>query len=368
MEDRGSRKTVRTRVHFAILHPLSTILAFAFLLTTLAGCDTSESRTATLQSVVLYTSVDEPVATPILKEFEKSTGIRVHVRTDSEATKSVGLAERLIAEKGNPQADVFWGNEIFLTMRLADEGVLTAYDSPAAADVPAQFRDAQKRWTGNALRARVIVAQLHQDDLDGGGFYPPTKLSDLLAPVYKNKIGIARPTAGTTGSHVAALYVKLGDEKADLFFRALKANGLKMLGGNSVVAQEVGKGTLLAGLTDNDDVDAVIAAGGNAQAILPDQDTTTGDTAAFGTLTLPCTVALVAGRPQNDAAKKLADYLISREVEQRLIDAKFAAYSVRDAATVKTMKVDFAEVARVMPRAVQRATAILEGREKGKSG
>src|SRR5690606_28301835 len=105
-----------------------------------------------------YTSVDEPVATPILKDFERRTGIRVDVRTDTEATKSVGLVERLIAEKGNPKADVFWGNEVFLTMRLADEGVLQPYQSPAAADVPRLFKDADHKWAGNALRARVIVA------------------------------------------------------------------------------------------------------------------------------------------------------------------------------------------------------------------
>jgi iron(III) transport system substrate-binding protein len=360
VEDRRSPRRKRRSIRaclFAILYLLSSILVFVPL-----ACSRGDSNTSGAQTVVLYTSVDEPVATPILREFEKSTGIRVDIRTDTEATKSVGLAERLIAEKGNPQADVFWGNELFLTMRLADEGVLAPYDSPTATDVPQQYRDPQRRWTGSALRARVIVASSQWSQKPAKN-YPPTKLSDLLDPDLKGKIAIARPTAGTTGSHVAALYAKLGEEKAELFFRALHANGVKLLGGNSVVAQEVGKGTLLAGLTDNDDVDAVIASGGNAQAILPDQQTVQGDTAAFGTLALPCTVALVAGRPENDAAKKLADYLISRQVEQKLIAARFAAYSVRDTAAIKLMKVDFAEVAKVMPRAVQRATAILEGRE-----
>ncbi len=324
------------------------------VLTLVTGCSREDAKPET--SVVIYTSVDEPVATPILKEFEKRTGIRVDIRTDTEATKSVGLVERLIAEKANPQADVFWGNEIFLTMRLADEGVLQSYDSPATADVPQQFKDPAHQWAGNALRARVIVAS-------GTNADPPKTLADLLDPSLKGQIALARPTAGTTGSHVAALYVKLGDEKADLLFRALRANGVKLLGGNSIVAREVAQGNLLSGLTDNDDVEAANAAGGNAVAILPDQQPASGDTAAFGTLTLPCTVALVNGAPRSTAGKKLVDYLLSPEVEQKLIAAKFAAYSVRDPASVKTMAVDFHEVARVMPKAVQRATAILEGRE-----
>ena len=44
-----------------------------------------------------------------------------------------------------------------------------------------------------------------------------------------------------------------------------------VVGGNSVVAQLVGQGTLLIGLTDNDDVDAAAAEGGKIAMVLPDQ-------------------------------------------------------------------------------------------------
>ncbi len=80
--------------------------------------------------------VDEPIARPIIQEFEKQSGIQVVLVTDAEATKSVGLAERLRAEKGNPQADVFWGNEPFHTINLAEEGLLAPYESHSAKDVP----------------------------------------------------------------------------------------------------------------------------------------------------------------------------------------------------------------------------------------
>ena len=86
----------------------------------LAGCDRSGSS----KEVVLYTSVDEPVAKPILDEFTKQTGIKVILKTDSEASKTAGLVETLRAEKANPQADVFWDNEPFHTINLAEEGVL----------------------------------------------------------------------------------------------------------------------------------------------------------------------------------------------------------------------------------------------------
>src|SRR5688572_14647863 len=125
---------------------------FVFPFSLLIGCSKSESA-----PIVLYTSVDQPVAAAIIRGFEKKTGHRVTLVTDAEATKSVGLAERLRAEKANPQADVFWGNEPFHTINLADEGVLAPYRSPSADDIPSKFKDAQDRWASVGLRARVIV-------------------------------------------------------------------------------------------------------------------------------------------------------------------------------------------------------------------
>ncbi len=317
---------------------LSVFIGGSFLF--VRGCDSKHSG-----EIVLYTSVDQPYAEPIVKEFEKQTGVHVRLVTDSEASKSVGLAERLRAEKSNPQADVWWSNEPFHTINLAEEGLLQAYVSPSAAEVLPMYADPEHRWAGNGLRARVIAGY----DMDDPSYR--LKLEDLLKT--PGNIAMARPTAGTTGGHVAALYVLWGDAKADAFFKELRGKDIKLLGGNGPVADGVARGTFAMGLTDNDDV---ANAQGHIRAFLPDQD-------AFGTLMIPTTVGLVSGSKQPDAAKKLIDYLLSREVEQKLIESNFAGWSVRNSSGVNAMQLDYREVARAMPRAVRRATAILEGRE-----
>src|SRR5688572_25968904 len=108
-----------------------TFFSALVLLIVFAGCNREPSATdpGAGGEVVLYTSVDEPFARPIVAEFEQRTGIKVLLKTDTEATKSVGLAARLEAEKDNPQADVWWGNEVFHTINLAERGVLAAYAS-----------------------------------------------------------------------------------------------------------------------------------------------------------------------------------------------------------------------------------------------
>jgi iron(III) transport system substrate-binding protein len=223
------------------------------------------------------------------------------------------------------------------------------------------FKDPSHLWAGCGQRARVIA--VHSDPAERRvNPLPNYSIEDLARPELKGRVAIADPRAGTTSGHVAALYVLWGDTKAEKFFRALRANEIKVLGGNGDVATEVAKGTVLAGLTDNDDVANAAAERGKIDAALPDQKP-----GQAGTLTIPCTVALVAGAKHPDDAKKLIDYLLSAEVEKRLIDSKFARYSVRPGGgdTIKSMDVDYRAVAKVLARAANSAEAILVGRDGG---
>lgn len=328
--------------------PLLISLALLFIV----GCNRSDQ-----QQVVLYASVDEPIARPLIDEFTKQTGIRVRLVTDTEASKSVGLAERLRAEKDHPQADIWWGNEPFHTINLAEEGLLVPYESPSAKDIAEQFKDQQHRWTGNGLRVRVLV-QTGTLMINSGHRYPDPPELRVTPFALPNHTVMARPTAGTTGGQVAALYALWGEKDADEYFRKLHASGMKLVGGNSVVAEEVSKGTAWLGLTDNDDASSMLAEGGNLKMMLPDQST-------FGTLAIPTTIGLVTGAKNPEPAKKLIDFLLTKQTEQKLIDVKFAMFSARADAKndAKFMAVDYAAVAKIMPQSVRRATAILEGRE-----
>jgi iron(III) transport system substrate-binding protein len=329
---------------------LSIVLSLVFLV----GCNRSNQP-----QIVLYTSVDEPIARPLIDDFTKQTGINVTLVTDTEASKSVGLAERLRAEKDHPQADVWWGNEPFHTINLADEGLLTPYDSPNSKEIADRFKDPQHRWTSNGLRVRVIGEWSGPHSAAPYLLGRVKSVQDLADPGAKNLIAMARPTAGTTGGQVAALYSVWGDEKADAYFRSLHVNGVKLLGGNSVVAEEVSRSRVMWGLTDNDDVESAAEESKRSIVpILPDQD-------GMGTLALPTTVGLVTGTKNAEPAKKLIDFLLTKETEQKLIDVKFAMFSARSDAknNVKFMNVDYVAVAKNMGASVRRATAILEGRE-----
>src|SRR5438876_6327152 len=73
--------------------------------------------------VIVYCAQDQTYAEPIFRDFQRETGIKVRAVYDNEAVKTVGLANRLLAERNHPQCDLFWGNEEMRTRQLAAQNI-----------------------------------------------------------------------------------------------------------------------------------------------------------------------------------------------------------------------------------------------------
>src|SRR5258705_526295 len=89
-----------------------------------------------------YSIWPENWARPMLQEFEKASGIKVNfVRFSS----GEALA-RLIAEKNTPRVDVLFGGPVETFAAGVKEGIFEPYKPPAAASLPARFRQADGQW------------------------------------------------------------------------------------------------------------------------------------------------------------------------------------------------------------------------------
>jgi len=273
----------------------------------LVSCQSQKAQ----KVVVAYVSVDQVYAEPILKSFEQKTGIKVLAVYDVEATKTSGMVNRLIAEKGRPQADVFWNGEFAQTILLKEQGVLAAYQSPAAANIPAQYADSNGFWTAFGGRARVfLVNKRLVEESD----YPKSIFEFLDNSWPADKIAISSPIFGTSATQAAALYALWGAEKARSFYLQLKLRRVRVVDGNSVVKDLVVSGQLMWGLVDSDDACVALQASKDVVAVFPDQD-------SIGTLIFPATVALIRGAPHPDEARALIDFLLNPDVEKKLIQA-----------------------------------------------
>src|SRR5215218_2819658 len=103
-------------------------------LTAAGACRQSDSGNQA-RTVTVYVSTDRVFSEPVLREYERKSGVKVNAVCDTEETKSTGLANRLLAEKSRTQADVFWSNEPVRTLVLKSRGVLAPYQSTAAQGI-----------------------------------------------------------------------------------------------------------------------------------------------------------------------------------------------------------------------------------------
>jgi len=311
------------------------------------------------REVVIYTSVDQIFSEPILDEFEETTGIIVKAVYDVEATKTTGLVNRLIAEKENPLADVWWNGEIAQTILLKEEDVLSPYSSPEAVGIPDAYIDPEGYWTGFGGRARVCLVNtelMDPEDL-------PSSIYDFLDEKYPaDQIAIAYPIFGTTATHVAALYATLGPEEASNFFAALSMRDIRVVDGNGVVRDLVADGSIMFGLTDTDDSIGAIERGAPVEMVFLDQGPD-----EMGTLLIPNTIALVKDGPNVEEAKIFIDYLLSEETVGELVELGWFQLPLRDlevdqeyfdANNVKGMTVNYVEIYGFIEQAKREMTEI----------
>jgi iron(III) transport system substrate-binding protein len=286
-------------------------LAVAALHMTACRSPEPTSTSEAARAVTIYVSTDRVFSEPVLREYERRSGVRVNVVYDTEETKSTGLANRLLAEKARPRADVFWSNEPVRTLVLKTRGVLAPYRSPSAEGIPSALVDAEGYWTGFSARMRVLAYNTKLVKADDA----PTSVFDLAEPKWRGQAAIADPRFGSTSFHVAALYVIAGDQKMDDFFRRLKANGVRVVDGNSVVRDLVARGEVKVGLTDTDDVNVAIEDGQPIAMVLPDKE-------GLGVPVMPNMVSLIANGPHPDEGRRLIDYLLSANVERQLAQSE----------------------------------------------
>ncbi|QDT61888.1 putative binding protein component of ABC iron transporter precursor [Stieleria bergensis] len=338
--------------------PLRRLWLVVLALPLLAGCvSRSES------DVVIYSALDEEFAAPILGAFERSgdheTG--VIAKFDVESTKTLGLVNQIINEGQPPQCDVFWNNEILHTVRLQKLGLLQPRKWAVQSGWPADMIASDGSWCGFAARARVLIVNTKLIE-DKSQF--PSSLYDLADPKWKGKCAMARPLFGTTATHFAVLRSTDGEAETLKLLESIRDNAV-ILSGNKQVAQAVSTGQVAWGITDTDDAIIEKDFGLPVRIIFPDQQPE-----QMGTLRIPNTLAVLKEAPHPIAAGKLADYLVSPAIEDRLAMgdssqlqiSREAEYTPRvlPQTPVRWMKVDFEKAAEDWPSWSEKVLALFQ--------
>ncbi len=270
-------------------------------------------------AVVVYCAHDSVFADSILRDFEQKTGVKLAIKYDTEATKSLGLVELLLAEKDAPRCDLFWNNELLGTAELAERGLLAPYRGSGWERIPAQWKDPDGRWGGFGARLRVHISntkETHGEITPGStALLEPArfKLGANKPPLART--AIAKPLYGTTLTHYTVLWARWGPDQLKAWHHEVRELGLREVNGNGAVKDLVAQGACDSGLTDTDDFfDAKDAKAPVAMAPVRFED--------GATICIPNTVAVINGAPHAELARHLADYLLSAETELALAKSK----------------------------------------------
>lgn len=242
--------------------------------------------------IVLYCAQDQSLAEPILRQFESQTGMEVRAVYDSEATKTVGLANRLISESPHPVADVYWGNEEFRARHLLSLGVFETTHGITT------FGRRSRRWVVRDGPLPPGIESIHS-------------LVELTNARLRGKVSLAHPRFGTTSTHFHLLRQHWGENAWREWCRAMAENQPFIEEGNSQVVQRVARGEAWLGLTDSDDIVAGQREGLKVRALHDFPET----------FSIPNTLARVRGSPNPSGALRLIEFLSSPAVENQLISS-----------------------------------------------
>ena len=301
---------VAMKSHSAVLLPvLATVVLVAVWLSLLPSVGTDSP------TLVVYCAHDRIFAEQILDDFTHQTGIRVHVRFDTEATKSLGLINLIVQERQQPRCDVFWNNELLGMVELQQQGLLLPYQGPGWQRIPEQYRAADGSWVGFAARMRVAIFNTKQVSADEETLQSIVQLEPF-------RLAIAKPLFGTTLTHYSVLWQLWGGDKLKGWHHDLRLRGVREVDGNAAVKDVVAQGTCDAGLTDTDDVFVALDNGlpvemRPVRVASPSGDQTRQTDSGF-TICIPNTVGIIRGTKREEAARQLLDFLVSAETELKL--------------------------------------------------
>jgi iron(III) transport system substrate-binding protein len=261
--------------------------------------------------LVIYSGRTEPLLQPVIDAFQaKYPNVDVLLKAGSNSE----LANALLEEQANPQADVFITTELFTVQSLAQEGIFQSYMPVGADQLPVEFLGTDNLWTGLTRRARVMIYNadlVSEEEL-------PTSIFDLTDPKWQGQIAAAGSTNGSMQAQIAAMRQLIGEEETEAWLNGLIDNDVTFFGGHTDVRKAVGAGEFKLGLVNHYYYYLQKAEGSNVGIIFPDQSE-----GQIGLITNATAAAIVNGAPHVEAAHAFLDFLVSPEGQRLFAEQNY---------------------------------------------
>jgi iron(III) transport system substrate-binding protein len=263
-----------------------------------------DGETALEDRLIIYSTHPEDMLEVIADGFTEKTGVRVdYINLKGE------LADRVRAEKGNPQADIMYGGPSSLYIDMAKEDIFEKVDTSWGPELSPMYKDEGARWYGVMLTPVTIFYNSDAISAEEA----PKSWAELADPKYKDKIVSRDYVSSSQRAAVCALldyYSKTSSfEDGVEYLKELDANTKNYYGSGSLHFQAVGKNEapisygVLSAIIDNKVNNAMPLELVDAEE---------------GSIILTDAIAVIKNAPNPNAAKAFLEYAGSEEVQVKL--------------------------------------------------
>ena len=274
-------------------------------LAAIALCLAAGSAAAQKTQLLVYTALE----TDQLKAYQEGFN-KVHPDIELKWVRdSTGvITAKLLAEKGNPQADAVMGVAASSLALLDKNGMLQPYAPLNLDAIMSQYRDKKNppAWFGMDVWGATVC--FNTVEAQKRNIPKPETWKDLTKPIYKGMIVMPNPASSGTGYFDVTAWLSLfGDDNGKgggwKYMDALHENIMQYTHSGSKPCVMAGNGEAVIGISFEYRANTIKAKGGPIELIFP-KEGLGWDLEAF---------AIHKGTKKLDAAKKLADWASSKD-------------------------------------------------------
>ncbi len=283
--------------------------SFAIFAISVLGASLSTAALAQTK-LSIYTALENDQLAPFKTAIEKSTGVQVDWVRDSTGV----ITARFLAEKAAPKADMVLGLAASSLLLFEKEGLLESYKPAGASSLKPAFIDSTEPYTWTGMDAFLSVVCFNTPEGEKRKATLPTSWQDLTKVEFKDQVVMPHPASSGTGYLTVAAWIQIMGEKAAWeFMDKLHQNIAVYTHSGSAPCVQAAKGERMVGIGFDMRGAKEKSNGAPIEIVLPKEGAGWDMEAT----------AIVKGTKNLDAAKKVADWVASKEANE--IYGKFYA-------------------------------------------
>jgi iron(III) transport system substrate-binding protein len=294
---------------------LALAVIFIFAASILGGCSGSKeaekpkAADAPKGTLMIYTSIYPDIIESVKPALKKAFP-DIEIEWFQAGTEKVMAKVAGEIEAKKISADLLMVADPSYYLTLQEKNLLLKYDSPNRKDVKLN-KDQDGYWTGVRVSNMIIAYNTSKVKPEDA----PKTFKDLLDPKWKGRIAMPSPLLSGTAYVFAGV---LKDTYGWDYFEKLKANGLKVEEGNSAIQNKLIRGEYYAVVILEENILKMADKGEPVKVVYP----------ADGTVVIPSPIAIFNTSKNQELAKKVLDWWISKEGQEAIV--KGWMHSVRD--------------------------------------